>query len=183
MAMLVCVVLRWFGFKLQPQLQKQTADSQLLGTSQFGVKHMLVWSAAIVPLLLIARSLDFLFITQIRQNEFFPLTLLSVSLATVSLIAIWIVLGAGSWLIRLPLLLLAPMLITAALEFYSSSAVSQFGPYSSYRRPMSDLFIEMTGNWFAWIWQGTALLAALLLFPRASGYQFVRSVKASAVRN
>ncbi|HEX4416097.1 MAG TPA: hypothetical protein VH107_20870 [Lacipirellulaceae bacterium] len=180
MATIVCAALRWLGFKLQPARLNQNIDSQRLGISQFGVKHMLFWSAAIVPLLLIARSLDFLFITRIRQNELFPLALISVSLATVNLIAVWIVLGAGSWLLRVALLIVAPLLITAGLEVYSSFIVSQFGPYSSYRRPMRDLYIEMSGNWFAWIWQGTALLAALLLFLRASGYRFVRSAQGVA---
>jgi hypothetical protein len=177
MAAIVCLTLRWFGFRLQPDLANQKDDSQALGIGQFGVKHMLVWSAAIVPLLLIARSLDFLFITNIRQNELFPLAMLAVSLATVSLIAIWVVLGAGSWWLRVSLLFLAPLLITASLEVYSSFAVRQFGPYSSYRRPLSDLYIEMTGNWFAWIWQATALLTALLLFLRTSGYQFVQALR------
>lgn len=180
MAAIVCAALRWLGFRLQPALFIPQTDPQTLGISQFSVKHMLVWSAAIVPLLLIARSLDFLFITRIRQNEFFPLTLISVGLATVNIVAIWIVLGAGFWLLRVALLILAPLLITVGLEVYSSFIVSQFGPYSSYRRPMSDLYIEMSGNWFAWIWQGTALLAALLLFLRASGYRFVRTAHPSA---
>ena len=138
---------------------------------------MLVWSAAIVPLLLVARSLDFLFITKVKQNEFFPITLLSLSLATVSLVAIWVVLGAGRWFVRVPFLFLVPIVTTVALEAYSQSMRGQFGPYSSYKRPMADLFVEMGGSWLAWIWPGTALLAALLLFIRASGYRFVRSVQ------
>jgi hypothetical protein len=180
-AALLCIGLRWLGFSLRLyRSAKCDTDSRALRMSQFGVKHMLVWSAAIVPLLLIARSLDFLFLTKVKQNEFFPITLLSLSLATVSLVAIWVVLGAGRWFVRVPLLFLVPIVTTVALEAYSRSMVSQFGPYSSYKRPMADLFVEMAGNWLAWIWPGTALLAALLLFIRASGYRFVRNVQTVA---
>jgi hypothetical protein len=177
-AAFVCAGLRWLGFALRPyRATLPEPDPQTLRISQFGVKHMLVWATAIVPLLLIARSLDFLFIAKLKQDEFFPITLLSVSLATISLVAIWVVLGAGTWYVRVPFLLLAPLLTTAALEGYSHFVRSQFGPYSSYKRPMADLYIEMNGSWFAWIWQGTALLAALLLFLRASGYRLVRSIQ------
>jgi hypothetical protein len=177
-AALVCLVLRWLGFSLRPfRATTPDPEPQALRIGQFGVKHMLVWSAAIVPLLLIARSLDFLFVTKIRQNEFFPIALLAVSLATVSLSAIWAVLGRGAWYIRLAFLLLVPLLTTATLEAYSLSMRRQFvSPYSA-RQPLADLYIEMSGSWFAWMWQETALLAALLLFLRASGYHFVRSVQ------
>ena len=128
-AALLCAALRWPGFSLQPrQYTAPDANSQSLRVSQFGVRHMLIWSAAIVPLLLIARSLDFLFITKFRQNELFPITLLAVSLATVSLTAIWVVLGAGKWYLRFPFILHAPLLTTAALEGYSLYVRSQFGP-------------------------------------------------------
>jgi hypothetical protein len=117
-------------------------------------------------------------LTKFKQNEFFPFALLSVSLATVSLVAIWVVLGSGAWYVRLPFLFIAPLIMAAALEGYSLSFRNGFtnfiSPYSA-GSPIFGLYIEMSGSWFAWIWQGTALLAALLLFLRASGYRFVRS--------
>ncbi len=141
---------------------------------------MLAWSTAIVPLLLIARGVDLLVLTKLQLNEIFPAVLLSVSLATITLVAIWVVLGAGHWYLRLPFMLLAPLLLPFVLEWCSSSMLIKYGASPRFRIAVVELYIEMAGSWFAWIWQGTALLAALYCFLRASGYRFVRNVQTPA---
>jgi hypothetical protein len=145
-------------------------------TYQFGMKHMLIWFTVSGPLLLFIRSID------IGGRGIFPGALLAVSVATVNLLAIWAVLGAGYRIVRFAAVLAIPFLIALGMSYYSaylkSSVKTPTGIWPPWYRygTMTWVIGEMEDHWIAWLWLDAALLAALLLFLRASGHRLVRRV-------
>jgi hypothetical protein len=168
---LLCGGLRYFGFVLQ-EASLDNLDASQPGkrrTYQFGMKHMLIWFTVSGPLLLVVRGIDF------GGRGIFPAALLAVSIATVNLIAIWAVLGAGYRLVRFASLLAIPLLIALGMSYYSAH-VKTTAPqpwYDNYGT-LAWVIGEMEDHWIAWLWLDAALLAALLLFLRASGYRLAR---------
>jgi hypothetical protein len=172
---LVSIGLRWRGFRLERPQGVRPSDNRdsAIAANQFGIKHMLVWATAIVPLLLLVRGLDFFLLGAISDGESaFGAVAVGVSLATVNLIAIWSVLGAGLWIVRIVLLLVIPPALAAALTYYSTYLHTTYGNWPNV--PILDALIDMRDHWIAWLWLDAALLAALLLFLRANGYRLLR---------
>jgi hypothetical protein len=168
----LCGGLRYLGFVLR---EPSSTDSGKRPSYQFGLKHMLIWLTVTGPLLLFVRSLDF------GGRGLYPAALLAVSVATVNLIAIWAVLGGGYWVIRLVSLFGVPFLIAQGMTYYSvylkSYSLSlRSTPGSNWRGTIAWALAEMQDLWTAWLWLDAALLAALLLFLRASGYRLIRKI-------
>ena len=174
-AALVCGGLRWIGFVLQHKSGTSCDAPQLVSMKahQFGVKHMLIWAAAIAPLLLVARGMDVLILTNLDVPNAFHAALLAVSMATVNLIAIWTVLGSGLWFARVATLLVVPLAFSIGLEGYTSFLRPPIGTRWP-RSPLLYLMSNMDGLWAVWLWSNALLLAALLLFLRAGSYRLVR---------
>jgi hypothetical protein len=171
---LLCIGLRLRRFTLLGQVAGASSSHALhdLQTHQFGLKHMLLWATAVVPMLLVVRGLDLFVVKILGQGGAFSGVLLAMCIATVNLVAIWAVLGGGLWFVRLMTVLLVPFLIAAGLALYSARVETQYGRWNG--PPIVDMLIEMRRLWVSWIWLDAALLAALLLFLRASGYRLVR---------
>jgi hypothetical protein len=170
---LLCGGLRYFGFTLQ-DLSRGKGDGTpgKRPTYQFGMKHMLIWFTVSGPLLLLLRGLD------LKGTTVFPAALLSVSIATVNLLAIWAILGSGFWLIRFAALIGIPFAIALGMTEYSTYLNSILTPgtfRAGYYGTVPWIIGEMQDHWIAWLWLDAALLAALLLFFRASGYRLTRT--------
>jgi hypothetical protein len=181
----LCGGLRYVGFTLK-DASRSYGDSilQERPTYQFGMKHMLIWFSVSGPLLLLVRSLD------IQGTIAFPVVLLAVTIATVNLLAIWAVLGSGYWLVRVAALIGIPFLIAYGMSHYSAyilaantitrrnaMGLTWITWKASYYGSMKWVIGEMHDHWIAWLWIDAALLAALLLFFRASGYRLTRSAR------
>ena len=110
------------------------------------------------------------------DEAIFPAALLAVTVATVNLTAIWAVLGAGHWIIRVAAMLGVPFLIALGMSYYSAYLKSPPSrrPGTTFRTTIAWVIVEMQDHWIAWLWLDAALLAALLLFLRASGYRLMR---------
>jgi hypothetical protein len=175
---LLCVWLRGRGFKLARQQRSAPENKPVsaFAENQFGIKHMLVWAAAVVPLLLLMRGgIDFFVFSGVQDLETaFAAVAVGASLATVNLIAIWAVLGNGLIFARIALLLIIGPLLAAGLTYYSMYIGAKYGP-SWPNVPILDAVYSMQDHWFAWLPLNAALLAALLLFLRAAGYRLVRN--------
>jgi hypothetical protein len=182
---LLCGGLRYFGFTLQ-DLSGGKGDGTpgKSPTYQFGMKHLLIWFTVSGPLLLLIRGLD------LKGTTVFPAALLSVSIATVNLLAIWAVLtsdedrsprfGSGYWIIRFAILIGIPFAIALGMTKYSAYLGSMVTPrmwQAGYYGSVNWIIAEMHDHWIAWLWLDAALLAALLLFFRASGYRLTRAAK------
>ena len=167
--------LRWRAFVLwrPPSSTPITRNDTVLAQHQFGLKHMLIWATAVVPLLLVLRGAEFWAFGYLGDMEAaFACGLVALSVATVNLIAIWSVLGRGLWAVRFLALLVSPPLIAMGITRYSAHIEAKYGRWPNV--PILDALIDMQEHWFAWLWLNAALLAALLLFLRASGYRLLR---------
>jgi hypothetical protein len=187
---LVCVVLRLRGFRLResnhPSLGQSGGNSY--GMHQFGLKHLLLWAAALAPILLVARGLDFLLVKRLGGPDLFPFVLVALGIACVNLIAIWAVLGHGPVFARLVALLVIPYLLALGLSQYLEYVVSTHRTwrtnsngrmYETFSRAWSNSLVhrifEANDAWTSWLWINAALSAALLLFVRANGYRLLRA--------
>lgn len=169
---LLCGSLRLFGFILQkPELVQ--SDASDLGTPQahqFALKHLFIWATAMVPLLLVARGLDLILLARLDTPVVFIAALAAVTTATVNMIAIWAVLGPGWWLARLVMFLSATVLMAIGLTKYFNYVYSQYRSFS----PTQYALLRTRDDCFVWLSLDAVLLAALLLFLRASGYRLAR---------
>jgi hypothetical protein len=170
---ILCGSLRMAGFSLL--LPHASINSQLGEQDrvfQFGLRHMLIWSAALVPLLLVGRGLDFLVVGRIGAQGTFPLMLVASSLAILSLTAIWAALGKGPWVARIAALIIVPIVFAYALRQMTIYLESTLGgwPYKS----MAFVLYTLKESWTSWLMMSAMVLAALLLFLRARGYRLMR---------
>jgi hypothetical protein len=181
--LLVCSGLRWNGFllRLATIASYETSKHESLLAHQFGVKHMLIWAAAVAPLLVVARGLDYYYLTVLDRQSIFPAVLLASCFASVNLIATWAILGAGLWPLRVATLIVFPLLVAAGLEGYSAyyRQGGLPGTLSAAYSPIRATLWNMRGEWTLWLWLSTTLLAALLLFVRANGYRLLRDRRES----
>jgi hypothetical protein len=186
--LILCCALRFSGFALldlngawplneQPQLYR----------NQFGLKHMLTWATALVPILLVLRGADFFVLKRLGGPDLFSLALLAIVLASVNLIAIWAVLGHGRALVRLAALFVVPYLLAVGMSRHLEYVELKYVMARGVGRFRSTTF---TNAWYDSLLRGiaddgdslvrflcvnAALLAALLLFLRASGYRLAKS--------
>lgn len=172
---LACVVVKRTGYRLA---QLTTCSSTIDSNSrhaQFSLLHVLAWTAACVPLLLLVRTLEpndlYAFF---RPPALLPATLVAFGLAAVSLAVIWFVLGHNSVGIRLGVVVLTPL----AVGWFVKSLMFVLFRISYYQSWPSSSILEEFGV-FGDHWnRSTALigcfLASMLVFLRASGYRLVR---------
>jgi hypothetical protein len=169
---LSCFGLRLFGFVLQKSdaipMEGHIRDS--LHVNQFGLKHILIWATAMVPLLLIARGLDFLLLSHLGAQNIFLAALAALTIAAINLVTIYAVLGGGSWIVRLVIFVTATGLLAIGLAKYFNYVYWQNRSFSA----MFYSMIQMRNQWVYWLCLDALLLAALLLFLRASGYRLAR---------
>jgi hypothetical protein len=171
----ICVGLRWRGYTLKRASTIAPADSivERGGVYQFGMRHMLVWAAAIAPLLLVARGLDYVLLGAFDGPSILPAALMIAAVATVCLIAIWAVLGSGLVVARIAVLTFLPpalgLMQAAVADYYYAKQGGVF-----FRGPIFYRIGDFREEWIVWMGLTAALLAALLLFLRADGYRLIR---------
>jgi hypothetical protein len=188
--MLLCAFLRLRGFTLRLLDLESVgpSDRKSARTHQFGLKHLLLWSAAIAPILLVVRGLDFLLFKRLGGPDLFPFALLALSVANVNLIAIWAVLSRSSVFPRLIALLVISYALAIGLGQYLQYIESGYRVWRTGSR--GQLYQIWSNNWYdslvngmfdardawsSWLWLDAAFLAALLLFLRAGGYRLMCS--------
>ncbi len=174
---ILCASLRLLGFSLCKAENSSTNSGRpnSLRSYQFGVKHMLFWATAMVPMLLIGRGIDIVVLKSLGEPGTFQAVLLAIVVATINLTAIWAALSSGALILRLTVLL--------CVAFSLSIGVSQYARYMHsvlmnnprrYDNVMHYLF-STDVSWTSWLCLDAALLAALLLFLRANGYRLERT--------
>ncbi len=149
---------------------------------------MLLWATALVPLLLVMRGLDFFVLKRFGgAPDSFSFALVAMVMAAVNLIAIWSVLGQGHWTLRLAALLAVPYLLAVGTSMYlqyvewTYRTTWAFGQRSrwAFSRAWYDSLVRVIADHreslVNWLCLNAALLAALLLFLRASGYRLIKN--------
>jgi hypothetical protein len=172
---ILCLALRTAGFKLRAKLDSGSASdaTKSLQVNQFGVKHMLSWATGIVPILLVARGLDGMFLSTLGKGGLSAAVALAVCIAAIDLTALWLVLAEGRYRIRVVAFVVVPFAVVIGLTFCSLYFESRYGRWRG--PPVADLFVEMRTLWTSWIWLMAGLTAALLFYLRAIGYRIMRS--------
>jgi hypothetical protein len=166
-----CFGLRALGFYIRPF--EQPGKHRDYEDLQFGVKHMLIWTAALAPLLLVVRGFDLAVFRQFGRVDIFAAALICATTALVALATVWFVLGRRHLVLRAALLLTLIAGASVALYFKSMQLQSIYGEYPD---PMAvGLAVRMRPLWTAWFALVSGLLAAMLLFLRESGFRLVRS--------
>jgi hypothetical protein len=170
---ILCVSLRLAGFRLQ-QIDRlpDPGESKQRDVFQFGVKHMLIWTTALPPLLLVMKGIDWFVYRQLGYVDIFPAALLSACTALVTLATIWLVLGQGLAVLRIAFAALAIFAVGWTMYVQSISYALVYGPWP--RQPMIRMIITLESLWGVWFALVSGLLAAMLLFLRAAGYRLVR---------
>jgi hypothetical protein len=174
--MALCFVLRLAGFWVQP-IELQTTPSKKNELLQFGIKHMLIWSAALAPLLLLMRGIDMTVYRQLGTTDIFPTSLVGLCTALVLMTTIWFSLGAGALVVRVTLLACA--VTGAGTAMFCHSII--WSTTRGWRQPpIIGLSVEMGKLWFAWFALSGALLAGMLLFLGACGYRLAKTTRGAS---
>jgi hypothetical protein len=175
---ILCVSLRLTGFRLQ-QIAVATSlhGAQQRDVFQFGVKHMLIWTTALPPLLLVMKGIDWVVYRRLGVLDIFPAGLLSGCTALVTLATIWLILGKGNVILRIAFAAFAILVAGLTMYAQSSSYLLAYGPWPN--QPMIRMVIALGSLWGVWFALVSGLLAGMLLFLQAAGYKLTRSKRLS----
>ena len=177
----LCILLWCFGLRMRLPGDVVRGDEPAGNkVFQFSIGHMLLWTLALVPILLLAQGLDLGFVYRVSLWEWLGLLLVALGLGVVSLIAIWAALGRGWAAIRIStlavvpaLLAFVPALVGLLVTFMFESRGLGRWDYITYE------LAEIVWGWVAWTLLVAWFLAGLLLMFRASGYRLVRAPRPS----
>ena len=174
----ICALVRVFGARLE--LVEQTGEQR--GTAavhrqlQFGIGHMLVWTAALVPALGLAQGLDLMVFSSLGWSSVPKVVMVGDCLALVSLVAMWVALGKGPTWARLVVLAGIPASVGIALKVMSARWRPPRGALWR-MEPVFRQMLELGWWWMAWTSLAACFLAGLLLVFRASGYRLMRPAR------
>jgi hypothetical protein len=166
----LCVPLWLLGFRLRSGERLGSSGDELSGKPvfQFSLRHMLLWMAALVPILLLGQALDLWFVLNVPLWDWLGLASIALGLGFASLIAIWAALGSGWTAIRVGSLAMMPAVVGGVLKV-------TIRPRAFLWRDISREFDKIGWGWVAWTFLAAWFLAGLLLMFRASGYRLVRT--------
>lgn len=173
----LCAILRFRGYRL---MRSQALDDDSAAANaeqfQFSIKHVIFWTTAVCPILVLAKGVDFFLL---ESQELFRVAVLAIAMAVVSWVAMLSALGASSRLIRLLTLSIIPPAIGGLLAVVTSFWTMNWNTSTS-----AWLFIELREfgiGWVQWSVLAAWFLFALLLVFRASGYRVLRKRRTAGV--
>jgi hypothetical protein len=184
----LCGGLRLRGFRLlilEQQDHLPATEVARRRPLQFGIKHVLIWTTALAILLGAARGLDLLRWQAaqelVRSGLFWKLTVATTS-AIVIIVALWVALGRGHWLVRYATGLIFTLVAgggLAAWSLYNLAALNNLlnsGSLGLTSRSYHELWTwyEIGYWWLGWLLLSGGLLAATLIILRVLGYRLVR---------
>jgi hypothetical protein len=184
---LVCLALRLRRFairRVEPETSASTGAANAKPANfQFGVKHMLIWTAALAPLLIVVQTVDVRPLRELAFGDVYPVAVVVLCIALATLSAIWLGLGAGMLVIRL--------FVTGVILAVVSNLLMSLG--ARWRPPMNNwnwntwradqfyrMVAEMGDLWRPWLTTLAGLLAAMLLFLRACDYRLAKTAPRDA---
>ena len=172
----LCGAARLSGFRLRPtapgsgSLEKVSPDRPL----QFSIRDMLVWTTAMVPLLVVTRGLDYWFFGYLDTAGWICCAGIGFCLAVVSTLAMWTAVGEGPAVVRYLVLAVIPPLLGLALKALLTG--------TTLRTLVSRTWwawqvVEVGWQWLAWTTLAACFLAGLLLMFRTSGLRLTRQAR------
>ena len=169
--------MRGLGYRVAEQ-GAPPPDRNDVGVTNFGIGHMLVWSTALAPLLLIVQGQGW------RADGFQRAwTALITDPAIAVCMALLITAGCvavtttvlskrGVWIVFVGLVVLS--ISIGALSAWSMIRRMMVRGWGGWPYSMDDLVIDMHGQWLTWALLCYGVLAAMMVFFRASGYRLTR---------
>ena len=102
----LCAFLRVVGFRMEHYLlSEQERDSAAsVSCLQFSIRDILVWTTATVPVLVVAKEVDWFLFRDIGWHAMILAMMLGVGCAAATLVGMWAGLGQGSIVVRLVVL-------------------------------------------------------------------------------
>jgi hypothetical protein len=168
----VCLTLRLGRFQMLNLSEGSGSERNRGQVFRFGVKHMLVWTAALAPLMVVLRGLESISLRQAQMVDVYPAGLICACIALITLAAIWLTLGSGMLALRVAVFVSAIGGATLLMRWQCQGWLAQYGPWPTMR--MIRFSTEMLDLWGAWFAMLGGLLAALLTFLWAAGYRLAR---------
>ena len=169
---MVCLTLRLGRFQMLNLNEGNGGGRDRGQVFRFGVKHMLVWTAALAPLMVVLRGLEMISLRRVGMVDVYPAGLICGCIALITLAAIWLTLGSGMFALRVVGFIGAIGGATLLMRTQSKDWLAQYGPWPSMR--LIRFSIEMLDLWWAWFAMLGGLLAALFVFLWAAGYRLAR---------
>jgi hypothetical protein len=171
----LCSFLRILGFRMERCLpSEQEPDcSGSISCLQFSIRDMLVWTTATVPVLVVAKEVDWFLLLDFGWHAMILAMMLGIGCAAATLVGMWAGLGKGSIVVRLAILGTAAPAIGALLAWAMTPA-NRTGISSAWAGIFFWIAERIGYTWIAWTSLAAGFLAASLLIFRARGYRLLR---------
>lgn len=182
--LLFAAALRWRGYRVErvDDAGPPHAANRDSSAAQFSLSHLLVWTAALAPLLLLLQAIKYTIPGWLEWRQWLLICTEGALLASVSLAAMWTTLGGGRGWARVAGLAAMAAAMAAALQWVESA----FGTKPAWLNGSGPgAFIAGGGSfrivvtyagptWRIWTEMSAFLLAGMLLVFRVDGYRLVR---------
>jgi hypothetical protein len=170
----VCTGLRTARFRLtsvaaSQKLRNSANDEKI----QFGIRDVLLWTAALAPLLVVMRGVDWLAYRKLGQADVYPAALISAAAALATLATIWLTLGAGALLWRIVFFTGVIAASGFVIQAHGTYWETLYGQWPAQR--MIAVAVLNKDTWLEWFALLSGLLGAMLLFFRAAGLRLVKA--------
>jgi hypothetical protein len=188
----LCGLLRLRGFQLA---RLRAAQATILGEGverrvlQFNIKHVLIWTTALAAMLGVARALDLLnweAAQQLARGGIAWKAIVAATSAIVIIVALWVALGRGHWLVRYSVGLAFALLAGSGLALWSNyrftvidSRIGMGRVWNPVEWELRDLY-AIGWWWMGWLFLSSGLLAATLIILRVLDYRLVKIQTADA---
>ena len=96
----VCFTLRLGRFQMLNLSEGSGSERDRGQVFRFGVKDMLVWTAALAPLMVVLRGLEMISLRRAGMVDVYPAGLICGCIALITLAALWLTLGSGMLALR-----------------------------------------------------------------------------------
>jgi len=151
---------------------------------QFSLKHVLIWTTGMAVVLGIARGFDLLnwqAAQRITQGVFFWKAALAVMSASGIIVALWVALGRGHWLLRYGVGLVYLITIGSIVSIWSlhNLKIRRARVWNPNDWELMAWY-ELGWWWLGWLFLCSGLLASTLLILRTLDYRLMRKARGTS---
>ncbi len=171
----LCGFLRILGFRMERRLLSEQEPDWTASVSclQFSIRDILVWTTATVPVLVVAKEVDWFLFRDFGWHAMILAIMLGIGCAAATIVGIWVGLGQGTVVVRLVILGTATPAIGALLAWVMTP-VNRIGISNAWEGMFFWIAERIGYTWIAWSSLAAGFLAASLLIFRARGYCLLR---------
>jgi hypothetical protein len=185
---ILCGILRFQKFRVVRPLRETAGpdEESRKRALQFNLKHVLIWTTGLAMVLGAARALNLLnwqAAQSFMHGILFWKTVLAVVSASCIVVALWVALGQGHWLVRYSVGLLYLLAVGSGVSKWSQHNLTalQTGARRIWLQNDWELnrWYGLGWWWLGWLFLCSGLLASTLLILRALDYRLMRGPRVS----